>query len=76
MENMREGTVTIGVDYFANLIEENAVMNEQICALERLLEKEDSKIVYTKHIEAIFGFESQPEPKIWTHVEKESADES
>jgi len=74
MENT--GTVTIGVDYFATLIEDNAVMKEQIDALERFLAKEDSKLVYIKDIAAIFGFCLDKGPKIWAHVEKGGGDDN
>ena len=76
MENMREGTVTIGVDYFVGLIENITKMETQIDALERFLAKEDSNLVYTRHISAIFDFGSKEAPKVWTNVGKGGSDES
>lgn len=77
MDNMREGTVTIGVDYFVGLIENITKMEAQIDALERLIEKEDSNLIYVRQIDAIFGFNVTPSPKVWAHVGKgEKKDES
>ena len=73
MENT--GTVTIGVDYYTNLVEESAVLRAKLEALERFVKGEKSKIVYVKDVAAILGVEENP-VKIWAHVEKGEDDDN
>ena len=54
MENTTvNGTVTIGIDYYTQLIEENASLKERFETLARFLDTDNSKVVYTEDVKRI-----------------------
>ena len=55
---MDKGVINLGIDYYTDIVRENAIMQEQQRTLRRFLEKENkrSKIVYTEEVAQIFGF--------------------
>lgn len=63
----RDGTVVLGVDYYSMLIENNAVMQAKIDALERMLKSENSIMVSAKRVGAIFGFNGEADKFEWVH---------
>ena len=50
-----KGTVTIGVEYYTQMIEEHAIMMAQIEALKRMIESES--YISRKDLAHIFGLE-------------------
>ena len=56
MEDKR-GTVTIGIEYYTDLVREHAIMEEQIHELKRFCKSETSKLIYVKEVAKIFGFD-------------------
>lgn len=51
------GTVTIGIDYYTDLVREHAIMQKQISQLKRFLRNEEeriSRMVYIKDVAEIF----------------------
>lgn len=54
---MDNGTVTIGVDYYTDIIREHAIMEANIRQLKRFLKEErTSRMVYITSVAQIFGF--------------------
>ena len=56
---MEKGTVTIGIDYYTDVVRENAIMQDQIRSLRRFLTNEHrggDKLVYVTEVARIFGF--------------------
>lgn len=54
------GTVTIGVDYYTDLVREHAIMQDQIRRLKNLLRSEsdkDFRVVYIAEVANIFGIQ-------------------
>ena len=59
---MDNGTVTIGVDYYTDLVMRNAVMEQQISQLESLLKQERaSRMVYVTDVARIIGMNTKGE---------------
>ena len=59
---MDKGTVTIGVDYYTDLVVRNAVMEQQIDQLKSLLKQERvSRMVYVTDVARIFGLNMKGE---------------
>ena len=57
---MNEGTVTIGIDFYTALVENNAIMNDRLARLQKLLDRERT-MVYVKDVANIFGIEIEKE---------------
>lgn len=54
---MDNGTVTIGVDYYTDIVREHAIMEANIRQLKRFLKEErTSRMVYITNVAQIFGF--------------------
>lgn len=54
---MDNGTVTIGVDYYTDIVREHAIMEANIRQLKRFLKEErTSRMVYKTDVAQIFGF--------------------
>lgn len=55
---MDKGVINLGIDYYTDIVRENAIMQEQQRTLRRFLEKENKrgKTVYTEEVAQIFGF--------------------
>ena len=54
------GTVTIGVDYYTDLVREHAIMQDQIRQLKNLLRSESERefrVVYVAEVANIFGIQ-------------------
>ena len=59
---MDNGTVTIGVDYYTDLVVRNAVMEQQINQLKSLLKQERaSRMVYVTDVARIIGLNTKGE---------------
>ena len=59
---MDKGTVTIGVDYYTDLVVRNAVMEQEIDQLKSLLKQERvSRMVYVTDVARIFGLNMKGE---------------
>lgn len=54
-----EGTVTIGIDYYTRLIEENTALKERFETLKRYLEADGSRVVYSADVKRIAGIISE-----------------
>lgn len=55
------GTVTIGVDYYTDLVREHAIMQDQIRQLKNMLKRETDKefrVVYVADVAKIFGIQT------------------
>ena len=50
-----EGTVTIGIDYYSRLVEDNAALKERFEALKRYLDADGSRVVYSSDVKRIVG---------------------
>ena len=51
---MEKGMITVGIDYYTDLVREHAVMQTQINECKRLI-KSESTMVYCKDIARIFN---------------------
>ena len=50
-----EGKVILGLDYYTQIIEENADMKAKIKALQTLINDETTSVLYVKDVATIFG---------------------
>ena len=57
VEEMEEGKVTIGIDYYTQLVSENADMKGKIKALQNMVSAEKTSILYVKDVCAVIGLE-------------------
>ena len=57
---MENGTVTIGIDFYTALVENNAIMNDRLARLQKLLDRERT-MVYVRDVANIFGIEIEKE---------------
>lgn len=56
---MERGTVTIGIDYYTDVVREHAIMQAQIREARKLCEdnvKDNFRCLYVKEVARIFGF--------------------
>ena len=56
-KDMEEGKVTIGIDYYTQLVSENADMKGKIKALQNMVSAEKTSILYVKDVCAVIGLE-------------------
>ena len=54
---MEEGKVTIGIDYYTQLVTENAELKAKVEALRSMVAAEKTTVLYAKDVAAIFGFD-------------------
>lgn len=57
VEEMEEGKVIIGIDYYTQLVTENAELKAKVEALRSMVEAEKTTVLYAKDVSAIFGFD-------------------
>lgn len=50
-----EGTITIGIDYYTQLIEENTKLKERMESLKRYMEATESKLLYVSEAKKILA---------------------
>ena len=52
----KNGTVTVGIDYYTDLVREHAIMEDQLRQIKRFCKEERTKLIYAKDIAKIIGF--------------------